>query len=143
MTTRQDEIPKRQNNRLLKFYIFMVFFSSLVSLAVYIGVRNGWVGQLQVMDQVCGVFCFPHDIFYPAVQDYLGLSNEPTLFSIPLWAIVGGFCIMGIYFSLLFFPYYVSRRVRTTGLRRIWILTQIILLTGHLVLYYRITFPQI
>ena len=121
----------------------MVIFSAVVSLVVYIGVRNGWYGQLRVMDQVCGLFCFPHDIFYPTIQDYFDLSSEPTLFSIPLWAIVGGFFIIGIYFSLLFLPVYLYKRSGTTGPKRAWILVQIILLAVHLFLYYRITFSQI
>lgn len=136
----EDEQPK---NRLFKYYLLMVIFSSVVSLVVYIGARNGWYGQLRVMDQVCGFFCFPHDIFYPSIQDYFDLSNEPTLFSIPLWAIVGGFCIIGVYFSLLFLPFYLCRRTQKTVLKKVWIVIQIILLAGHLFLYYRITFPQI
>jgi hypothetical protein len=118
----------------------MVVLAAGLSMAVYIGVRQGRMGQLKRMDQVCGVVCFPHDVVYPKVKGVLGLGEGPTVFSLSLWSIIGGFFIIAIYFSVLFLPLFLYSRGRK---RRIWLILQGVLLLGHLYLYYRVTFPTI
>lgn len=137
------ECGGRSRRFLRHYYLFMILFATVISSAVWLGVRNGWLGSLKTMDQVCGFFCFPHDLFYPTIVRILGLGETPAIFGISLWAIIFGFAIIFCYFAVLFLPFLLWRRSKSNKHALLWGTLQAILLAGHLYLYSKVLLPTI
>ncbi len=124
-------------------YFLGVVIVTIISAMAFVFVQEGQIQAVKGMQYVCGVACFPHDIFFPWMKSFFGLPDTPKYFGIPLWNIIGGFFIMAIYFSLLFLPLLGWHKSKGTPARKKWLIFQLILIGFHMLLFFKITLPII